>query len=66
MTSGKKLPGRGRPKQEEPTRMINLRLKESLITKLTATAQKAGLPLSTYIRMVLTEKAGKDPSDQAI
>lgn len=45
----------GRPKTAEETVQVPLRLPKSLRDKLVKKALKAGLPLSTYIRMRLME-----------
>lgn len=43
----------GRPKKEEPTKIVALRLPMSLVEQLIEEAGKNGLPLATYCKMVL-------------
>lgn len=47
---------RGRPKKDEPTKVVALRLPESLVERLTEEAGKTGLPLATYCKMVLSKE----------
>lgn len=45
--------GRGRPKLEDPTRGLTIRLPESVIEVLQAEADAEGVPLPTRITQVL-------------
>lgn len=52
----KKTKERGRPKKEEGTKIVALRLPESLVEQLKEEAEKNGLPLATYCKMVLMKE----------
>lgn len=50
----------GRPTSDEPTRVIQLRLPQSLAQEIESTARKNGLRLATYLTMLITKTYSQD------